>query len=190
LGTNNGKLTVTFNATLPVHLLQFTASLVNGQALLKWQTAMEQNSSYFVVQHSTDGVSWKNIGTVKAAGESQVVQNYQFLHTAPANGMNYYRLIETDIDGKQQTSKVLPVDAGTPLSLRLGPNPAGDWVLLQTSGSGSATASVYTMGGQLMLRKTFNGNNTRLPLSSLPGGLYRVVVEQDGQRYTQQLFHQ
>jgi hypothetical protein len=189
LGTNNGKLTVIFNAALPVHLLQFTASLVNGQSLLQWQTATEQNSSHFVVQHSTDGVTWHSIGTVKAAGESQVIQNYQFLHTTPVSGLNYYRIIETDIDGKQQTSKVLPVELGTPLSMRLSPNPASDWLFLQTNGSGLATVSVYTLGGQLMLRKSFDGNNTRLSLSSLPGGLYHVVAEQGGQRYTQQLFH-
>jgi hypothetical protein len=189
LGTNDGKLTVSFTTTLPVHLLQFNASLVNGQALLKWQTATEQNSSHFVVQHSTDGLTWHGIGTVKAAGESQVIQNYQFLHASPVIGVNYYRLIETDIDGKQQISKVLPVETGIPLSMRMSPNPARDWVFLQTNGSGLATVSVYTAGGQLMLRKTFNGNNARLSLSSLPAGLYHMVVGQDGQQYTQQLFH-
>ena len=81
MGTNDGKIIAEFTGiALPVRLSHFSGSLVNSQSILKWQTASEMHSRQFTVQHSTDAANWRDVGTVMAAGQSQVVNNYQFIH--------------------------------------------------------------------------------------------------------------
>jgi hypothetical protein len=92
--------------TLPVKLISFEALAQPEQVLLKWKTAFEQNSSSFIIQHSKDGVDFNNIGTVAAAGNSFSELNYSFTHTQPIAGHNYYRLLQTDLDGKNSYSDI------------------------------------------------------------------------------------
>jgi hypothetical protein len=191
LGTGDGKISVNFSSfTLPVHLSSFHVSLVNGQSLLKWQTASEQNSHRFIVQHSTDANHWNDIGTVIAAGESESLRDYQFIHIDPRSGYNYYRLIQTDIDGRQQTSSIKNIVIGEKVNIRLSPNPAHEWVRVELPRQQAATISLFNAGGQQVYRQTHTGSIIRLSLLELPRGIYQVVVEQEGKRYTRQLYKQ
>ncbi|MEO5563503.1 MAG: T9SS type A sorting domain-containing protein [Chitinophagaceae bacterium] len=188
LGTGDGKITVDFgNITLPVHLTDFTASLVNGQSLLKWQTASEQNSSKFTIQHSTDAGEWHDIGTVKTAGQSQSTSYYQFTHTNPSKGYNYYRLVQTDMDSKQQVSTVRQITIGRSMDVRLYPNPAKEWASIELPEQGSSIVSLFHANGQLVFRQTYNTYTIKLSLQQIPRGHYQVLVDQNGKKYTQQL---
>jgi hypothetical protein len=40
------------------------------------------------------------IGSIGAAGNSNKLTSYAFTHTNPENGLNYYRLMQYDFDGK------------------------------------------------------------------------------------------
>ena len=113
-GTNNGSLSnfslsgATSNFVtqyssligLPVSLASFTAKKNGNTVLLNWSTASEQNSKDFVIQYSSDDLNWNDIAVIKAAENNTTVRDYSYVHTAPNNGLNYYRLSETDIDGR------------------------------------------------------------------------------------------
>jgi N-acetylneuraminic acid mutarotase len=88
----------------------FTAVGSGGEALLNWQTAEEQNSLYFNVQRSRDGMNWQTIGMVDAAGSSTGLRNYQFTDANPYEGMNYYRLQLVNTGGGKQYSIVAGVE--------------------------------------------------------------------------------
>lgn len=190
LGMGDAKITVEFSGiTLPVNISSFTTTLVNGESLLKWQTASEQNSNRFTVQYSTDASNWQHIGMVMAAGQSQSVLDYQFIHPYPQPGNNYYRLMQTDIDGREQISSVNKIVIGKSNNLKLYPNPAGQWAELRLPKAGPATVSLYNVSGQQVYQQLHTETIIRLSLHQLPKGMYQLVVNQNGERHAQPLYH-
>jgi hypothetical protein len=187
LGTGDGKVSASFAGSLPVRMIDFSASLDRGKSLLRWKTASEVNSSHFTVQHSLNGVDWANIGTVQAAGQSQAERNYDFLHASPASGVNYYRLIQIDLDGKQQLSRIIKLQVTNQMHISLFPNPAREYAQLQLPGSGVATVSVFSATGQQLYHAKHTEKTVRISLQQFANGMYKVVVQQDGQQFTQQL---
>ena len=68
----------TFTGILPVTLLDFTAVLTPQQyTFLQWSTSAEENSAYYNVQRTSDGLHFSNIGKVRAGRQQQP---YRQLH--------------------------------------------------------------------------------------------------------------
>jgi hypothetical protein len=84
---------------LPSTTVNFKAFFEHNKIQLHWQTQSEQNNDYFTISHSSDGMNFEPIGTVKGAGNSNELMNYQFTHERPSRGINYYKLSSTDYDG-------------------------------------------------------------------------------------------
>lgn len=94
----------------PVTLTSFTARNKGNSVNLDWSTAQELNNNYFQVERSADGgTGWSIIATVKGAGNSQVVNNYNAIDASPLPGINYYRLKQVDNDGKAVYSNTVIV---------------------------------------------------------------------------------
>ena len=91
---------ITVNAPLPISLISFKAGLNYDRVLLNWTTAQEQNNKYFTIERSTDGTNFNALGTINGGGTTTESKDYRFIDYAPAEGINYYRLSQTDIDGK------------------------------------------------------------------------------------------
>lgn len=87
-------------AVLPVRLTNFTATATGAAALLKWKISQEVNSARFDVERSSDALIFTKIGSVNAAGNSNVALEYNFTDNAPLTGLNYYRIKQVDADGK------------------------------------------------------------------------------------------
>ncbi|MFB9862247.1 hypothetical protein [Rufibacter immobilis] len=123
---------------LPVTLINFTATAQNaGKVQLNWATASEINNKEFVVEQSTDGLTFTSAKTVAGGGNSNVQLNYTATVGAPATGVVYYRLKQVDFDGSSEYSKIVSVQvkgaAAQPAALKLGsayPNPFQDKVTL------------------------------------------------------------
>jgi hypothetical protein len=95
------------NTVLPIELIAFEAYLIPDGVRLDWQTASEQNSSYFEVNRSVDGVNWSAIGQVTAAGTSLEELNYTFSDLEAPYGGLYYQLLQVDADGTEENSPVV-----------------------------------------------------------------------------------
>lgn len=94
---------------LPVELMSFSAAKSGDGVVLHWTTAQEQNADRFIVERSSDGVTYAGIGSVAASGTTSQQHSYSYTDAAPLNGLSYYRLQQVDIDGHRDISKVLPV---------------------------------------------------------------------------------
>ncbi|MEQ6120472.1 hypothetical protein [Reichenbachiella sp. MALMAid0571] len=111
---------------LPVTWLSFSGKRESAGIGLLWQTATEINNDHFDVERSEDGVTFEVIGSKKGAGNTNLVQSYQFLDTeVSVFTQYYYRIKQVDYDGQfsySSTIVVLPVTT----SVRWGiyPNPA------------------------------------------------------------------
>jgi beta-glucanase (GH16 family) len=156
---------------IPVELTDFKAKLVNKTTVLTWQTATERNNSAFGIERSVDGTVFTAIGEVKGRGTTSVVQDYTFTDEQPVAGVNYYRLRQMDVDGKETLSKMVSVVLGkNKLVIH---NTLVHDVLNITVGEDVTPIRIFNMSGQLVHNATIVGNQV-LNLSHLVSGLYIV----------------
>jgi hypothetical protein len=96
---------------LPVELISFTA-IDNGDGTVKitWETSSEKNNDYFSIQESSDGINYTEVTTVPGNGTSKVKSKYEYIHTTPSDGRQYYRLEQTDFDKTKETFSPVMVE--------------------------------------------------------------------------------
>lgn len=104
--------------TLPIELIEFDAEYSEDQTELYWKTATEINNDYFTVERSKDGEQWNKIEYVEGAGNSNEELQYEIKDENPHAGLNYYRLKQTDYDGKYSYSDIIFVDHSSGLDNR------------------------------------------------------------------------
>jgi hypothetical protein len=97
------KLSITPPTGLPVELIYFDGFGYQHYNSLKWSTASEYNSDYFLLERSVDGEQWDYVGTTKATGNSTQVVNYLYVDNFRFNGFVYYKLNQFDFDGNFKT---------------------------------------------------------------------------------------
>ena len=102
--TNNCNFAVA--ASLPITLLSFDVEQHGNAAFLKWETATERNSDYFVVEKAIANGEFETIGRVEAFGNSLTKRSYFFEDKNLKNGVYYYRIVNIDEDGKKQNSNL------------------------------------------------------------------------------------
>ncbi len=159
-------------SSLPITLRSFTAQKQGNEALLQWSTATEQNSSNFAVQHSTDGSSWSTIAILPAAGNSNTLRNYSYVHSNPATGNNYYRLLQTDMDGKSNYSNVLALSfAGSAGAFTVLANPVSNGVV-QLQVNNTVALSLYGPDGRLLWKKQLGAGRQSIDISRYGKGIF------------------
>ncbi|MFT3935570.1 MAG: CARDB domain-containing protein [Chitinophagaceae bacterium] len=187
--TSFSPFTVTsVNAALPLRLLQFTAAAKANSAELKWQTTNEVNTSHFVVQHSTDGLQFTEIGNVAAYNRSGN-NNYSFVHAPIAEGLHYYRLKMVDIDGQftYSDSRLIRIDANA--VWKVYPNPAQRFVTVSGI-EANGMINITTLDGKLLKQVITNSNTLLMDVSNLPGGVYILTYTNHGKMQQQKIIKQ
>lgn len=157
---------------LPVVWKDFSVQQQGSGVLLQWATQQEQQTKDFVVQHSTDGVNWTNIGTVKAAGNSVSAKQYQYLHATAAAGINYYRLLQRDLDNKASTSVVRNIRLQGALA-SFTASVQGNQLLLQVREP--MELSLLNAQGAVLRKSRFASGYHQLDMSQYPAGVYFVL---------------
>jgi len=173
----NSEMSYFSVGTLPVTWLSFTANAAGNAVRLRWQTAFEQNSKNFRVQYSTDGSTWTSLATMSAAGNSTTTRTYNYVHSDPPAGDNYYRILETDFDGKVRYSgvDVVKIAAGQK-EFRVLQNPVVGGVL-QISVNMPTTLSLFTMDGRLLRKGYYEPGTAQIRLDGYAPGEYIVAGE-------------
>lgn len=97
-------------AGLPIDLISFTAEPSDNQVMLNWVTGSERDNEYFTVERSTNGLSFEGILEVPGAINSTETLEYSAYDDNPINGLAYYRLRQTDLNGDYDISEIVAVD--------------------------------------------------------------------------------
>jgi hypothetical protein len=95
---------------LPIELLYFEASEHERYNHLTWSTASEDDNDYFNIEKTQDGVIFYNIATVNGAGNSNYQIHYEYDDYELNGNICYYRLKQTDYDGKFKYHNLISVD--------------------------------------------------------------------------------
>jgi len=202
-GSGSGTITGPARATgtsggfilgaLPVVLANFQANLTTGKKVaISWTTQQELNSNNFNVQRSSDGISWLNIATIKAAGNSTLPVNYSYTDGTPAKGANLYRVRINDLDGKVGYTEIKNVRINALGKISLFPNPSTDRVTISLGEVPAAdwSVSLVNNAGQLVFQKKFGKSTTNvtLPLSAYAEGTYTIEINDGASKQSSKLF--
>jgi hypothetical protein len=160
---------------LPVGLLSFAAELTEKGVELRWTTATENNNDHFTIERSPNGESFKPIAIVNGSGDSFEERTYTAFDHEPFSGRTYYRLLQTDFDGKTANLKTIMVNTSERRKIiEVIPNPSdGNFWFDLPSDVTDWSPSIINSGGQPM---TFNysslGTRVSVDARNLPKGLY------------------
>jgi hypothetical protein len=196
-GSTSGSLN-----PLPIELISFNA-LFNGTSVdVNWTTASEINNNYFTIERSIDGINFEvvktNIPSKATNGYSSSILSYatQDLNNEP--GIYYYRLKQTDFDGKFDYSavQVVTITGSTNFLFNIAPNPnAGVQVsaLITAAENDNVLIQVHDVLGQVLFTETIittaNGNNiyTLNFNQQLNAGVYFVTATNNGVTVTKRM---
>lgn len=194
-GLTFGQLTNNFhvastdatNSPLPIELISFSAQLRNNEVEINWSTASETNNDYFTIERATNLEHFKPIHKEKGKGTTKEKSNYKALDPAPLSGRSYYRLKQTDFDGKFSYSELRVIDYDGPqfATLTAFPTPTqGQNLTIQINGLGNSThvpVQVLNMQGQIVYNKVIEVTTTpglvseEIPAGTFPApGLYII----------------
>lgn len=170
---------ICFAITLPVELAEFEAEAIeNEQIDLSWTTASEQNSDYFVIERSTDAKEWTALGQVKAAGNSNSEIHYLFTDSEPMSGINYYRLVQYDFDGRSNISTIVLAEIhATNEEITAYPNPIANGQTLTVTGVEFGDEVVLlNAAGTIVVQEMVESRSgtARINIQELEGGMYFV----------------
>jgi len=161
------------NTVLPLTWGVVSVNRSGAAALVKWTAYTEENEGMYHVQHSTDGKEWNTIGSLVPSGNFLSPSQYQFLHAQPANGINYYRIIEQDKDGSQYIGKTVSLILGSTTGFRIYPNPVAGGVL-NIDHPNAEILKIFDNNGTLVKSAQVKAGHNIIDLSALPKGIYLV----------------
>jgi Secretion system C-terminal sorting domain len=169
---------------LPIQLLSFNVEKSGKEALCKWTTVSEENNDYFTIERSIDKINAEAIGKVNGAGNSSEVLHYTFTDNSPHSGLSYYRIRQTDFNGKTTASSWKSIDfAVAPQHLALFPNPASKYIncSFKADEKGLIEISItdITQKELLKYRTEMASGQNRIPVNieSIPDGVYFIRLK-------------
>jgi uncharacterized repeat protein (TIGR01451 family) len=174
----NTATTLIQDGTVPLRLLSFTALIQPGttNALLYWNTASEINTKSFIIEQSTDGISFNDIATVNAKGfgghsySSAVADNYSIV---------YYRLKIIDNDGSYNYSPIVKLKASQAKGFIVLNNPVKDIITIKTNDESlnNTAATIINSAGIVVKRFVMHTSTQTIDVSSLPAGGYYLQTQ-------------
>lgn len=166
--------------SLPVSLLSFSASLNDRKTVdVNWATASEVNNDYFIVQRSTNNLSYADVVSVEGAHNSNQIVNYSITDELPAEGVSYYRLCQVDFDGTRTYYHPVAVRIGENLNVLVYPNPVSEDLWIEVPSSAHATISdIY---GKIISEQTLTKGISSTDVKALAGGIYTLRILSGGE---------
>jgi hypothetical protein len=170
--------TFTTGTVLPVNGIEIMARRQGANVIVSWTTQSEQNSAYFNVERSYDGIVFTTIGRVQAAGFSNNLSSYQFTDMNAAKSIIFYRLKLVDADAGYKLSpvRVVAKSDGVIRQFLLYPNPATNniTIVLNQAAKEDMQLQIINSMGQIVknARIEFGTQVSGLNVSELPKGIY------------------
>jgi hypothetical protein len=172
---------------LPVELTSFTATCFPDLNQISWSTASEVNNDYFVLERSTDGISFTEVIRISGAGTTTQWSHYTFedRDVSPGESM-YYRLTQYDFDGDSEISRMIHVDCagttGAGATVVIYPNPVTDelHIVVNQSHSVKGRVKIVNLLGQEVFAAPLDFEpglqQFRVDVKSIAAGMYSVIL--------------
>jgi hypothetical protein len=167
-------------APMPVELIDFNLRPSNAAVVLNWSTASEQDNDHFRLERAGADRAFELIAKVYAAVNSTALNTYSFSDESPLDGLNYYRLVQVDLDGTMNYYNILSYDGGVKTELSLYPNPVKNQLVIETSDMIGAVLEIRDLSGRIIEKSIVSNQIEELSMGNLRAGVYILFVEHKG----------
>lgn len=166
---------------LPLNLISFNASRKQNEVLINWIVANEINNIKFDVQRSMNGVDYTSIATILGKNNTGAVERYEYIDKQiAAKNLLYYRLKQTDINGRYSYSPIVTVKFDNKQLYTILPNPVKDRLNIKQAifNNEENKIEIYdTKGNKLYVSNIImNGGTGSIDVSKLPPGNYIIHI--------------
>lgn len=147
--------------------------------LISWTTHPEATAYAYIIQHSIDMHSWKNLETIMGKQDASNPNQYSYLHETPVNGKNFYRIRRVSSAGQEAFSEIRAMEVSFSFldGVLIAPNPVGkslhimnvmqyetDVIIDISATNGAVLYSITIPSGEML--------EEYLPVVDLPSGIY------------------
>ncbi len=158
------------SVALPVKFISFTAIKENGSVLLKWITTNEEAGVRFELQHSIDGINFTLLASFN--GKNDARNEYEWLHTDPKKGNNFYRINAIE-NNKTVFSPTRLISFDDIFTTSIYPNPVANSQQLTIKNESirkdkMISVSIFSMTGQVVWQKTVLASADGMLLLDIP----------------------
>jgi hypothetical protein len=183
-----------FGAGIPGRIntiLTLTGKIENNNIVLDWTTSAEVSSTSFELDKSYDGVNFRKIATVQAAGTKLSPSSYTYTDPEKVE-LNYYR-VRMHSDGYLLVSNTILIkNDNAHQQMFVLTNPFRGDVRLRFARvpGGRVTFSLYDAAGKLIRRYSTWGGAVFYAISgqnAVSKGIYVLDAYVDGKHYTARL---
>ena len=172
---------------LPVNLSSFTAKLENNTAVLRWETYSEKNNDTFEIFRSADAKTYTSLGTVNGKETTSTKNNYTFADRKPLNGINYYKLVQKDVDGKTEELGIRPLTFSfNGEEVLLYPNPVKEKANVRFTAGSYNNITLSDISGKTLQTLKLNKLETEkaIAMNNLANGTYFLRLQGDSKNAT------
>jgi concanavalin A-like lectin/glucanase superfamily protein/type IX secretion system substrate protein len=178
----SNMFTIESAVVLPLDWRSFTGEIAQNKILLQWQIANSKENDHFDVERSTDAQNFSSIGTLPANNNATTANiSFSFADANPENGINYYRIKQTDVDGTYSYSKIIALtfqNSSAEIKLLSNPVQSNELTVLNNGGELIKEINIVDVTGRLLTHKYLNTQNSSIPigLNNLSRGCYFIQV--------------
>jgi hypothetical protein len=171
---------------LKVELVNFNGNFAVNHNHLYWSSASESTGLDYIIQRSTDGISFDDIATVQVIRNSKLINNYLYDdYEINLSYIYYYRLKILENDNTFHYSKNLVIrisDTNIPTAT-LFPNPVSNGNLqlyFANYNSSDYRVTICNNFGQIVYNTDYklseNEETITIPTASLSNGIYFITI--------------
>jgi hypothetical protein len=152
--------------TMPItYYSQPTVKLQFNQALIIWSVATQINNEKYIIEHSNNGKDFSPIGEITGDGTNSETKQYEYIHSSPSIGINYYRIKQMDYDGQYSYSDIASVRYDGGGETNIYPNPATSEVTIITTAPTSL--QIMDIYGRVLSKQDISEGQNTINLAEL-----------------------
>jgi hypothetical protein len=193
----DATITLYVDDPLPTRSIKLSATKNGNDVILHWTASIDENASHFMVERSTNGVSFAQLssgGEIAISDKGIASQRYSITDRNVTGDIWYYRTILYEIDGKTKVSNTVTVKMNHASGLNVYPNPVVLQMVITFPEAGVYELALMTSNGQIVnLQKAIGisseARTITLPVSQFAPGMYilRAVNTQTRMIFTTRL---
>ncbi len=160
---------------------------LNGENQLHWTLEKEDNIDYFVIEQSTNGKDFSEVGNLKGNEKDIISNQFTFVHKDAIVPLSYYRVKQVDLQGKATYSKVMRMSANnnaaaTISSMMVYPNPVNSNadISVNFSQGSSYMLNITDAEGKMIVTQAGNAskgvNNIPFDMNGQKSGIYYISL--------------
>lgn len=170
---------------LPVSWKSFDVNRNDESVTAEWITASEINNDYFMLQKSSDGITFIDVSRIQGSGNKTTDTEYSTIDTSDPFSDVYYRVKQVDFDGKTDYSEIKFLKSKKVTEeMLIYPTVASDHINIKLADANEQQnyiCRILDSSGKLSMEQNINGselgNAYQIDVQELAKGNYIVVLE-------------